>query len=50
MDFEIRSCASAEEVRQAIAPIGYYFGRSAADENQTEQLTRVLPAERVYAA
>src|ERR1700761_790422 len=50
MDIEIRACASAEDVRQAITPIGYYFGRSAADENQAERLTRVMPAERVYAA
>jgi GNAT superfamily N-acetyltransferase len=49
MDVEIRPCASVEEVRQAITPIRYYFGRSAPDET-TERLTRVLPAERVYAA
>ena len=50
MDLEIRPCASAEEARQAITPIGYYFGRSAPNEDQTEPLTRVLPAQRVYAA
>ena len=50
MDFDIRPCASAEEVRHAIAPIGYYFGRSAPNTDKTERLTRVLPAERVYAA
>ena len=50
MDVEIRPCASAEEVSHAITPIRYYFGRTGPDENQTEQLIRVLPAERVYAA
>ena len=50
MDVEIRPCASAEEVRQAITPIGHYFGSSAPDENQSEQVARVLPAERIYAA
>jgi predicted acetyltransferase len=50
MDVEIRHCASAEEVRHAIAPIGYYFGRSVPHEDQAERLTRVLPAQRVYAA
>jgi predicted acetyltransferase len=50
MDVEIRPCASAEEVRQAISPIGYYFGRSTANEDQTKRFARVLPAERVYAA
>jgi predicted acetyltransferase len=50
MDVEIRSCASAEEVRQAVSSIGYYFGQSAPNENYLERLLRVLPAERVYAA
>ena len=50
MDFEIRPCASADEVRQAITPIGYYFGRSAADEDQTARMMRVLSAGRIYAA
>jgi predicted acetyltransferase len=50
MDVEIRPCASAEEVKQAITPIGYYFGRSAPNEDQAERLIRVMPAQRVYAA
>ena len=50
MDFDVRPCVSAEEVKEAIAPIAYYFGRSAPDENLAERLTRVLPAQRVYAA
>jgi predicted acetyltransferase len=50
MDVDIRPCASALEVRQAISPIGYYFGRSAAGEDQAKQFARVLPPQRVYAA
>src|SRR4051812_4947245 len=50
MDFDIRPCISSEEVRQAIAPIGYYFGRSSPNPDQTERLIRFLPAERVYTA
>jgi len=50
MDIDIRPCASAEEVKHAIAPIAYYFGRSAPDESLAERLSRVLPAQRVYAA
>ncbi len=50
MDFDIRSCASAEEVRQASSAIGYYFGRSSAGEEQMKRFARVLPVERVYAA
>jgi predicted acetyltransferase len=50
MEVEIRACASAEEVRQAITPIGYYFGRSAPSDEQVKRSTRVLPAERVYGA
>jgi hypothetical protein len=50
MDVDIRPCASAEEVRQAISPIGYYFGRSTANEDQARRFARILPVERVYAA
>src|ERR1700740_3269542 len=50
MDIQIRSCASAEEVRQAISPIGHYFGRSLPNDELAERLIRTLPAERVYAA
>src|SRR5262252_10769366 len=50
MKIEIRPCASAEEVKQAIAPIGHYFGRSAPNADHAERMTRVLPAGRVYAA
>jgi len=50
MDVDVRPCASADEVKQAIAPIANYFGRSAPDEELAERLIRVLPAERVYAA
>jgi predicted acetyltransferase len=50
MDVQIRPCASADEVRQAVAPIGHYFGRSAPNDDQVERLLRVMPVERVYAA
>lgn len=50
MDVDIRPCASAEEVSQAISPIGYYIGRSAANEDQSKRFARVLPVERVYGA
>ena len=47
MDVDVRPCASPEEVKHAIAPIAYFFGRSAPDENLAERLTGVLPAQRV---
>jgi predicted acetyltransferase len=51
MEVEIRACTSMEEIRQAITPIGYYFGQSApTNEDRFARLTRVLPAERVYGA
>ena len=50
MNVEIRPCASADDVRQALAPIRHYFGRSAPNEDQAERFTRVLPADRIYAA
>jgi predicted acetyltransferase len=50
MDVQIRSCASADEVRQAVSPIGHYFGRSLPDDELAARLIRFLPPERVYAA
>jgi predicted acetyltransferase len=50
VDVDIRPCASADEVKRAVAPITNYFGRSAPNEELAERLIRVLPAERVYAA
>ncbi len=50
LKIEVRSCASAEELRLALTPISHYFGRSAPADNQLELLARVLPAERVHAA
>jgi len=62
MDVEIRHCASAEEVRHAIAPSGYYFDRSGRstvstavaaialygpDDTRATKLTvGIVPAER----
>src|ERR1700746_900936 len=50
MDVEVRPCASAEEVKHAIAPIANYFGRSAPNEDLAERLARLLTAHRVYSA
>jgi predicted acetyltransferase len=51
MDVDIRPCASGEELRQAITPIGHYFGQSTpANEDRFERLSRVLPSARVYGA
>ena len=50
MDVDVRRCASADEVKHAIAPIAYYFGRSAPNEDLADRLARLLPAGRVYAA
>src|SRR5215472_8029070 len=50
MNLDIRPCASAVELRDAIGPIAHYFGRSVPSEDQAERLIRVMPAERVYAA
>ena len=50
MDVQIRPCASADEVRQAISPIGHYFGRSLPNDELSARLIRFLPTERVYAA
>jgi predicted acetyltransferase len=50
MGIEVRPCASRDEFRQAITPITTYFGPASPDEQHVDRLSRVLPAERVYAA
>ena len=50
MAWEVRTCASREEVRRALRPIFHYFGRNAPTDDQFEPLGRLLPPERVYAA
>jgi predicted acetyltransferase len=50
MEIDVRPCASAEEVKHAIAPIANYFGRSVPHADGAERMARLLPAERVYAA
>jgi len=50
MDYEVRACSSAAELREAVRPIWHYFGRSGPLEDQFERLARVLPAERMTAA
>jgi len=50
MDYEVRTCSSAAELREAVRPIWHYFGRSGPLDDQFERLARVLPAERVTAA
>src|SRR5262249_34712301 len=49
MDVQIQPCASADEVMQAISPIGHYFGRSLPNDELAARLIRFLPAERGYA-
>jgi predicted acetyltransferase len=50
MPWQVRPCASADELRAAAAPISHYFGRSAPNENQLSSLERLMPAERAHAA
>jgi predicted acetyltransferase len=48
--WSVRPCASRAELREALAPIFHYFGRTAPTDDQFERIERVLPAERVHAA
>ncbi|HXJ78348.1 MAG TPA: GNAT family N-acetyltransferase [Candidatus Methylomirabilis sp.] len=50
MSHEVRVCASAEELREAMRPIGHYFGRSRPADDQFERFARVMPAARMLAA
>ena len=49
VSWDVRACASVDELRAAVSPISHYFGRSAPNDDQLERLARVLPAERVLA-
>ncbi len=50
MGYDVRTCTSVAEFREAVRPIWHYFGRSAPTDEQVERLERVLPADRVHAA
>ena len=50
MSWEIRPCASNEEVRAAMGPLWHYFGRSTPTDDQLERFARVLPAKRMHGA
>jgi hypothetical protein len=50
MGFEVRTCVSAMEQREAVRPIWHYFGRSGPADDQFERLAHVLPVERTIAA
>ncbi len=50
MSWQVRPCASVEEVRAAAAPIWHYFGRSAPTPDRLEMIERVMPPEYMYAA
>jgi predicted acetyltransferase len=49
MKWDVRSCASLEELRAAVAPIWQYFGLSVPSDEQFDRIGRVLPAERMDA-
>ena len=50
MSYEVRPCASAEELRDAVRPISHYFGRSTPNAEQIDRVGRVLPVDRAHAA
>jgi predicted acetyltransferase len=50
VSYEVRACASVDELRDAVRPIWHYFGRSAPTEEQTDRVARVIPPERVFGA
>ena len=50
MSWDVRPCSSADELRGAVAPIWYYFGRSVPIDEQFPRVERILPPERMHAA
>ena len=49
MSFEVRPCASVEELGRGLRAIFHFFGR-VPDEETSERFSRVLPPERMHAA
>jgi predicted acetyltransferase len=49
LNWDVRSCSSLEELRGAVAPIWYYFGRSVPIDVHFDRVGRVLPPERMHA-
>ena len=47
---EIRTCTSAEELRDAVGAIVHYFGREKPDDAWTERWLKVFELERMHAA
>jgi predicted acetyltransferase len=50
MSWQVRPCASPEEMRAALAPISYYFGRPSPGDDQVNRVRHVMPPERLHAA
>jgi predicted acetyltransferase len=50
MKFDVRPCASVDELRAAVAPIWQYFGFSVPADEQFDRVSRVVPPERMEAA
>jgi predicted acetyltransferase len=48
--YEVRTCSSAAELREAVRPIWHYFGRSAPSDEQFERIGRVLLLDRMHSA
>ncbi len=49
MSWDVRPCASQEEVRAATGPIAHYFGRAPLPADQAERILKVLPPDRMHA-
>ena len=49
MAVDVRPCASAEELRDALAPIWHFFGGGPTPES-AERFAHVLPPDRALAA
>jgi predicted acetyltransferase len=50
MKWDVRPCASVDELRAAVAPIWQYFGLSVPTDEQFDRVGRILPPERMDAA
>ena len=47
MKWDVRPCASLQELRSAVTPIWQYFGLPVPTDDQFDRIGRVLPPERM---
>jgi predicted acetyltransferase len=50
VSWQVRPCGDAKEQREAMSAIWHYFGRAAPQDDQFDNLSRLMPAGRMFGA